>query len=85
MTALYSNLFRITTGPEEVVMDFGSFFPVEGASKGVPEESDFHTRIIFGVKILDHMIPALEQARKNSETVRLKALDVPKTVSGQPS
>lgn len=72
MEAKYANIIGFRLSPNEVVIEFGNFFPPGAEDNRIKADSrDFHTRIVLphdlvdALKVgLEQVIAAREQARK---------------------
>jgi len=77
MEVKYANLVRLLASHNELVLEFGDFFPGQDEGRTVADQRDFKTRIVLSADMID----VLAQSLKHAAAVRDKARE---SLRGQP-
>jgi hypothetical protein len=71
MEAKYANIIGFRVSPNEVAIEFGSFFPPGSEDNRIkPDYRDFHTRIVLSPELIEALKMGLDQAIVAREQVR---------------
>ncbi len=62
MESYYSNLLAYRVTPNELVLEFGNFFPGQG-NRTQAEFEDFDIRVVLIPEMIEPLIDLLEQAK----------------------